>query len=81
MNKREWVPTALILCGLKAFGVSILCVLSHRLEASAVLWDAHVGEPSTHVLTPPNMGALREVARDNISYSSTEHTEMRQLKV
>ncbi len=26
----------------------------------------HVHKPSTHVLTPPKLGALREVARDNI---------------
>ena len=36
------------------------------MEASTVSWDVHAGEPSTHVLTPPKIGALREVARDNI---------------
>ena len=39
---------------------------SHRLEASAALWEVHVDKPSTHVLTPLKLGALREVARDNI---------------
>ena len=34
--------------------------------ASVVLWEVHVSKPSTHVLTPPKLGALREVARDNI---------------
>ena len=33
---------------------------------TAVSWDIHVGEPSTHVLTPPKIRALREVVRDNI---------------
>ena len=36
------------------------------VEASAVSCDVHAGEPSTHVLTPPKIGALREVTRDNI---------------
>ncbi len=36
------------------------------LEASAISWRIHVHKPSTHVLTPPKLGALREVARDNI---------------
>ncbi len=35
------------------------------LEASAALWEDHADKPSTHVLTPPKLGALREVARDN----------------
>ncbi len=28
--------------------------------------EDHTGKPPTHVLTPPKIGALREVARDNI---------------
>ena len=39
---------------------------SRRLEASAALWEDHTDKPSTHVLTPPKLGAFREVARDNI---------------
>ena len=35
-------------------------------EASAALWQVHNDKPSTHVLTPPKLGALREVARDNM---------------
>ena len=30
------------------------------------MWEVHVNKPSTHVLTPPKLGALREVARNNI---------------
>ena len=41
-------------------------ILLRRLEASAASWEDHTGKPSTHVLTPPKIGALREVARDNI---------------
>ncbi len=37
-----------------------------RLEASAILRRIHVRKPSTNVLTLPKLGALREVARDNI---------------
>ena len=37
-----------------------------NLEASAISWRIHVHKPSTHVLTPLKLGALREVARDNI---------------
>ena len=37
-----------------------------RLEASAILWRIHVRKPSTNVLTPLKLGALRVVARDNI---------------
>ncbi len=37
-----------------------------RLEASAILLRIHVRKPSTNVPTPPKLGALREVARDNI---------------
>ena len=40
-------------------------VHSHMHE-SAISWRIHVSKPSTHVLTPPKLGALREVARDNI---------------
>ncbi len=29
-------------------------------------WKIHAQKPSTHVLTPPKLGALREVARDNM---------------
>ena len=36
-----------------------------RLEASAISWRIHVRKPSTHVLMPPKLGALREVAHDN----------------
>ncbi len=39
---------------------------THCLEASATSWEVHTSKPSTHVLTPPKLGALREVARDNI---------------
>ncbi len=39
---------------------------SRRLEASVALWEVHVDKPSTHVITSPKLGALREVARDNI---------------
>ncbi len=35
-------------------------------KASAASWEVHASKPSTHVLTPPKLGALREVARDNI---------------
>ncbi len=38
---------------------------SHRLEASFALWEDHASKPSTNVLTPPKLGALREVAGDN----------------
>ncbi len=34
--------------------------------ASAALWEDLTEKPSTHVLTPPKLLALREVARDNI---------------
>ncbi len=37
-----------------------------RLEASAISWKIHVHKPSTHVLTPPKLGALRKVACDNM---------------
>ena len=52
---------------------SMMCALfvtasPRRLEASAALWEDHTSKPSTHVLTPPKRGALREVARDNIYY-------------
>ncbi len=45
------------------------------LEASAISWKIHVHKPSTHVLTPPKLhvGALREVARDNIYSIATWH--------
>ena len=39
---------------------------SMMMEASAALWEDNADEPSTHVLTPPKLGALREVACDNI---------------
>ncbi len=29
-------------------------------------WDVHASKPSTHVITPLKLGALREVARDNM---------------
>ncbi len=44
---------------------------SPRLEASFALWEVHVCKPSTYVLKPPKLVALREVARDNI-YRSVE---------
>ncbi len=59
--------------------LKILCVLLHRLEASAVLWDVHAGKPSTHILTPPKIGALREVARDNIMHGINVWTENRHV--
>ncbi len=31
-----------------------------------LLWEDHTSKPSTNVLTLPKLGALREVARDNI---------------
>ncbi len=36
------------------------------VTASAALWEDHTDKPSTHVLMSPKLGALREVARDNI---------------
>ncbi len=41
----------------------VLCVKSwatgsRRLEASATSWDDHTGKPSTHVLTPLNLGVV-----------------------
>ncbi len=35
-------------------------------EASTISWRIHVRKPSTNVLTPLKLGALGEVARDNI---------------
>ncbi len=47
--------------------VFVNCVIhSDRLEASFALWEVHAYKPSTNVLTPLKLGALREVARDNI---------------
>ena len=43
------------------------CVIcSHRLEASFALWEVQVYKPSTYVCKSPKLGALREVARDNV---------------
>ena len=40
----------------------------HGCFGGSILYHSqfHAGEPSTHVLTPLKIGALREVARDNI---------------
>ena len=46
-----------------------------RLEASTISWRIHVRKPSTNVLTPPKLGALREVARDNILLFTTLYTQ------
>ena len=54
---------------------SVLCVPLHRLEASAVSWRIHVHKPSTHVLTPLKLGALREMACDNIFLISEKSVE------
>ena len=57
-------------CGLKASPSCELkswAIHSRRLEASAASWEDHTGKPSTHVLTPPKIGALGEVAHDNIA--------------
>ncbi len=45
-----------------------MVVLSDREEASAVSWEDHIHKPSTHVLTPPKLGALREMACYNSVY-------------
>ena len=48
-----------------------------RLEASAISWKIHVHKPSTHVLMPPKLGALREVACDNILHEmKNKHFEL-----
>ena len=36
------------------------------LEASFALWEVHVSKPYTYVLKPPKLGAIKEVAHDNI---------------
>ena len=41
---------------------------SCRLEASFTFWKVHGRKPSTYAPKPPKLGALREVARDNIYY-------------
>ena len=41
-------------------------IRSRRLEASAASWEDYTGKSSTHVLTPPKIGAFREVAHDNM---------------
>ncbi len=41
----------------------------YRLEASFALWEVHIGKPSTYVLKPRKLGALREVAHNNMVLS------------
>ena len=47
-------------------GVKSCVIHSHRLEASFASREVHAYKPSTNVLTPPKLWALRELARDNI---------------
>ncbi len=53
------------------------CVIySHRLEVLSASREVHVFKPSTIVLTPPKLGALREVVCDNIiAVAEGEHAE------
>ncbi len=61
-----WMMTGHFLAMMCALFVKSCTLSLRRLETSAALWADHIGKLSTHVLTPPRLGALREVARDNM---------------
>ena len=58
---------------LHADGFAFAAGYSRRLEASFALWEVHLCKPSTNVLKPLKLGALREVARYNILLLAEYH--------
>ena len=59
-DHRRWLFCVYVL---QALG---LPVGHDRRFASFALWEVHVFKPSSYVLKPPKLGALREVTRYNI---------------
>ncbi len=47
--------------------ISIKYVQVRGMGSLDQLCEVHIDKPSTYVLTPPKLGALREVARNNIN--------------
>ena len=73
LDRGEW-PRALYVC---CPGTPMLLLGL----ASALSWKIHAHKPSTHVLMPLKLGALREVARNNIDlYTIPKHNQGKVMK-